>query len=266
MSRSLEPLPPSPFVEGTTYYGNGRDPRLRSPLYLVNEVDKRNVQNPTQDEHTPRIVRINEIAKFALNNIPPETNPEKEAEEEHLKRLFAFPEVIEFRAGTTVHDKVRKRNEFDEKSLKDALNAYIATGKDIKSIVDKYGDKGRPIMNRDVARVLRTNNELRLELGKYLLDKLNQSDAHCYLQERHRKNNSDIKKPIVLGYDEPMTSKEYSVLLALSMLDGTYIDVPSDQIETSEDDDGEVIYGQHRYVAFKLLGLDNRVYRSIKKR
>lgn len=254
MSRSRESLPPTPFVEGTTYYGNGRDPRLRSPLSLVNEVDKRNVQDPTQDENKPRIARIKDIAKSALNNIPPETNAEKEAEEEHLKRLFAFPDESD--------DRMFMRTSVTQERLSDALDAYIVSaGKDktIEKIISQSNENGL-ISSREVAKVLRSNNELRLELGAYLLRKV---DSLEHLPRRLI-DESEVKRPNIQGYDEVMTSKEYAVLLAISMLDGTYKHSSGDQI--IEGKYGDIEAGQHRYTALRLLDYDSRIYRYTQKK
>lgn len=260
MDRNRESLPPSTFTKGTTYYGDSRDQRFRSRDFLVND----NKKNETQEK--PRIARPDDLAKYALNNIPQETSPEKEAEEEHLKRLFAFPDERD--------DRMFMRTSVTEDSLKDALDAYRSTDSTIKKIVNEYAINGVSVPYEDVAKVLRSNDDLRIELGKYLLERLNQPEAFYYLQSRHM-NDAERKRPNIAGYDEPMTSKEYSVLLALSMLDGTFehgynhdnpLDKPSDKIYLSKYDDGLVEAGQHRWVALHLLGQQKRIYDYSEKR
>lgn len=249
MNRNHESLSPSSFVKGTTYYGDSRDQRFRSHASLANE------KNETQEK--PRIARPDDLAKYALRDIVQEPFVDKKTEEEHLKRLFVFPD--------TEDDRMFMRTSVTQDSLDDALDAYIAVNDSIKSIVNKYSKGGSYVSYREAAELIRNNNILRFELGTYLLDKLNHIDAAYYLQERHR-NDAEKKRPNVAGYDEPMTSKEYSVLLALSMLDGTYKNSPGDKIYISKLDNGRIEAGQHRYVALKLLGLENRIHGYSEKR
>lgn len=253
MNHNHEKLPSSPFVEGTRYYGDSRDYRHRPQPTLVNE------KNAVQEEQ--RIARREDIAKYALNNVLPESDVEKK-EEEHLKRLFAFPDEGD--------DRMFMRTSVTQESLSDALDAYISTDDNIKQVVNKYAKDGHQMLNLDVAKTLRENNQLRYELGTYLLHLLSQEEARYYLQERHR-SETERKRPNIAGYDEPMSSKEYSVLLALSMLDGTFKhsykdNRPVDKIYLSKYDSGRVEAGQHRWVAFHLLGLKKRIYDYSEKR
>ena len=89
------------------------------------------------------------------------------------------------------------------------------------------------------------------------MDKMKSSSLR--LPDRLIRNQQ--KRPGYRGYDAvpDLSGREYATLLALSMLDGTF--KPSrtgDAIEVSKY--GDVLQGQHRYAALKLLGLDTSPY------
>lgn len=221
-------LPPSPFGAGTTYDGQGG--------HIVPPDREKEIERPI----APRIAR--DAGSIALENTVAVSNAEgeREAKMAHMQRLFAFPDVHD--------DRMHTRTATTKESLRDALDAYIATSDDIKRIVNQFADGGY-MRQADVAAAIRDNDELRLELGKSLLDKL----SHTQFLPSRLNNDSEIKRPNVQGYDEQMTSKEYAALLAISMLDGTYKDSPGDKIYI--DRYGEVRNGQHRYAAQEVLGI-----------
>jgi len=167
---------------------------------------------------------------------------EQRAEQEHMQRLFAFPDSRD--------DRMHMRTSVTDESLRDALDAYVAADDDVKRLVDTFAE-GQLMLQRDAAEAIRSNNQLRLALGRHLLDKLN----HMPFLPSRLSNDTEIKRPNVDGYDEPMTSKEYAALLAISMLDGTYKNSPGDKIYI--DRYGEVKNGQHRYAAQEVLGIDS---------
>lgn len=234
-------LPPSPYGAGTTY--TGREKRVVSP--------------DTQAERiSPKIAKSAGAVAVERTVMPPriarEVQTTDHEQEAHLRRLFAFPD--------TADDRMYMRTSVTKESIKDALDAYIATDDDIKEVINNLTDGGY-MRQQEVAEVLRSNDVLRFELGKHLLTKL---DAMQFLPSRLN-NDTEVKRPNVQGYDEPMTSKEYAVLLALSMLDGTYKDSTGDKIYIDRYRD--VKNGQHRYAAQELLGIGkiarNREYQQI---
>ncbi len=216
-------IPPSPFGAGTTY--SGHEKRIVPP-------------RPTQSP--PRIARSVGAVGLEHTHSSSRIESERSEEEEHLRRLFAFPDASD--------DRMHMRTSVTDESLKDAENAYLATNSDIKNVIHEFVAKKFRIES-EVAESIRNDDGLRLALGKHLLDKLNRMH---YLPSRLT-NDQDIKRPNVQGYDESMTSKEYATLLAISMLDGTYKDSPGDKIYINRY--GEVKNGQHRYAAQEALGI-----------
>jgi len=98
--------------------------------------------------------------------------------------------------------------------------------------------------------MVRTDADLRYGLGSYLLEDKLPMRIHK-MPERIIHNTG--KNPKHRGYVHipGLRSQEYAVLLALSMIDGTFIGAPNgDEIERKN---GEVILGQHRAAAEELL-------------
>lgn len=119
------------------------------------------------------------------------------------------------------------------------------------AIVGKYEqqiDGNDPSMTVDA---LRTNADLRYELGSYYLrDKLPQLG----LRLPRRVAINAQKRPGHNGYTHipELRSREYAAMLALSMIDGTY-DQPGDGDKITLDSSGLVKFGQHRTAAQLLL-------------
>lgn len=248
MSQKHESLPKSPFVEGTTYGETSGNRAYRAPRSTLLNNEKKEIQEK------PRIARPEDIAKYVLNKTLAESDVEKMNEEEHLKRLFAFPDKMD--------DRMYMRTSVTEQSLADARSAYRNTTQEIKKIFNTYSDRGY-MTELEAAEALRENYLLRMELGKYLVDQLRLME---FLPSR-LSNDSEIKRPNVQGYEEILSSKEYAALLAIAMLDGTYKDSKGDPIVIgTRYDGGEVTNGQHRFAAQEVLGIGNvaknRVYRT----
>lgn len=169
-------------------------------------------------------------------------------------RLFSGEELT----GLSVEGaRVRAKEErpITETMEKDALSALErASARDdsIAAIIDGYR-KERSLALKDIPSALRSDQELRFKFGTHLADKM---DTEASSMPRRIRVNSE-KSPDVKGYEKFrfLTSREYSVLLALSMLDGSF----SNQEEASRSD--PVHYdpstdeggGQHRFAARKLL-------------
>lgn len=142
-----------------------------------------------------------------------------------------------------------RRLKVTEQSQMDAAMAYRFSDQDVKDIVGPYAREQHGAWREaDMAKVLRDDSGLRLRLGMHLLDKI---DTVGRLPKRFY--GSATKNPNYVGYRN-MTSREYAALLALSMLDGTFkAPSASDPIESEY---GDIIRGQHRYAAMKVLGID----------
>lgn len=139
-----------------------------------------------------------------------------------------------------------KRLKVTEESLSDAVLAYRFSDPEVKKIIDKY--KTDEIWREeDVNSLVRTNNELRIELGKCLLARL---EDDSYLP--YRVMIDEQKNINYIGYPQ-VSSREASALLALAMLDGTFKRSKYDPIVMRY---GDVELGQHRWAALRALGLD----------
>ena len=106
----------------------------------------------------------------------------------------------------------------------------------------------------EMVDLIRTDADLRYDLGAYLMDKLKENIDR--MPERVAVDGQ--KNPGHRGYKHlgRLTSQEYAVLLALAMLDGTYQEPSHDPIKRLPD--GSVELGQHRAAAEILLSYQVR--------
>lgn len=102
----------------------------------------------------------------------------------------------------------------------------------------------------DIVEGLRKDPALRMQLGEYLSKKIDDPNVIMAMPERVLRNTEKSAPP---GYEKlgKLSSREYTVLLALSMLDGTF-DEKSADTETY-DFNKQARSGQHRYAARTLL-------------
>lgn len=174
----------------------------------------------------------------------PET--EESPEQAYYRKLFARPEPQgRDRFGNDRDGRLKTT----EQSLQDATMAYRFADADVKEIVRNYTTKDA-WREEDIAKLVQENEELRTELGIHLLTKLHEM---THLPSRF--STSEAKNPNYDGYRR-MTSHEYAAILALSMLDGSFKASQGDAIES---DYGDIIRGQHRWAAYRALGIEQRV-------
>jgi len=116
------------------------------------------------------------------------------------------------------------------------------------------GDEG---LSASTARkAVLANDELRFTLGEYFLQKAHAAVVDGIMPKRVA-DDSNNKTPGHGGYSSSsMSSSEYSSLLALSMIDGTFSNVSAESDSIDRDDNGEIIRGQHRGAAQILLSRD----------
>ena len=139
-----------------------------------------------------------------------------------------------------------------DESRKDAALAYQLSDREVKAIVEKYATPER-WRTEDMHELIRENNKLRVELGEYILQKLESSSIA--LPDRVLRNGQ--KSINYTGYDYPnVSSHEAVALIALSMLDGTFKRTPHDPVEIDEITES-VVRGQHRWTAANILGIGN---------
>ena len=146
-----------------------------------------------------------------------------------------------------------KRLKVTNESCKDAALAYRLSDREVKAIVEKYATPER-WRTEDMHELIREKNELRVELGEYILQKLESSSIA--LPDRVLRNEQ--KNINYTGYDYPnVSSREAVALIALSMLDGTFKRTPHDPVEIDEITES-VVCGQHRWTAANVLGIGNK--------
>lgn len=105
-----------------------------------------------------------------------------------------------------------------------------------------------------VVNAIRTNPDMRLAVGKYMLDKINLfAEKHPDdLPDRVRCNGEKAPKGLIAEYIKTrISSREYVALLCLAKLDGSFNGLMADDIEIGSD--GNVIVGQHRVAADMIL-------------
>lgn len=98
---------------------------------------------------------------------------------------------------------------------------------------------------------IRTNADLRYALGNYFLTSKLPSKLH---KMPNRILGNSEKSPNHNGYKGlHLTSREYASMLALAMIDGTFMGTPQGDEILTRPSDGSVIVGQHRAAAMELL-------------
>lgn len=105
-----------------------------------------------------------------------------------------------------------------------------------------------------VVNAIRTNPDMRLAVGKYMLDKINLfAKKHPDdLPDRVRCNGEKAPKGLIAEYIKTrISSREYVALLCLAKLDGSFNGLMADDIEIGSD--GNAIVGQHRIAADMIL-------------
>lgn len=128
---------------------------------------------------------------------------------------------------------------------------------ELGEIITDYLAEHNQLKNVDTVQVIREDQNLRTLISEYLFTKLQVMITD--MPERVRKNTN--KTPGYPGYEAfgPLTSEEYVILLALSMLDGTFNYDSEDAVNrTYSGPTYEVKHGQHRTAAELLLGITPR--------
>lgn len=123
-----------------------------------------------------------------------------------------------------------------------------------------------PLLDSDIAELFdggdhirdaREDQHKRAQLATLLNTKLQKLLDEGKLPSRIQANTR--KGPKVAGYPYDVSSRNYAVLLALSMLDGTFhgqLNPEGDEIEY--DANGRAVVGQHRAAALQLLENDKQ--------
>ncbi len=125
------------------------------------------------------------------------------------------------------------------------------TDQNINHIINRYTSSENINDPKQIVEMIRTNSDLRYDLGKYLLEEKLPSRIHK-MPKRIIDNSG--KNPNHQGYQHlrNLSSREYTILVALSMIDGSYQN-PAKGDEIHKDNDGNITTGQHRAAAAELL-------------
>ena len=185
------------------------------------------------------------LENYNLSQDFSDIDTEERIKQLHYEAIFSAPIP---KGRDRFGNDLDKRLKVTEESLSDAVLAYRFSDLEIKKIIDKY--KTEEIWREeDVNSLVRTNNELRVELGKCLLARLGKDSYLPYRVMIDEQKNINY-----IGYPQ-VSSREASALLALAMLDGTFKRSKHDPIVVKY---GDVQIGQHRWAALKALGIDRR--------
>lgn len=142
-----------------------------------------------------------------------------------------------------------------EAAAKDALQLAMTVDQRLGDIIlenpavqhnFKLGAAHKPL-----SELLRTDNNLRLTVGTYLLDKLKNHIHPNVLPFQARRETG--KGTPVPGYEDVRSNNEYIALLALGMLDGTFDPQRAGTDTVAYDRHKDTGPGQHRYAAMQLL-------------
>ena len=192
--------------------------------------------------------RVRTATVFSQNEVAEAQEFSEVRHKKHLEKIFAFPEGTVDDLGRSLDD----RKSVTQESLKDARTAFLSTTAEdgrVREIFEAY-NSGHYVGDVQAAEMLRTNNELRVAIGEYFIDKI----ATMGHQMPARVYDNGMKTPQARGYGgAEMTSREYASLLALSMLDGTFKAARAAHDPILVGESGVVELGQHRYAAHLLL-------------
>ena len=153
-------------------------------------------------------------------------------------------ETLEKYKFTEVNDQSRN-------AAIDRLKTVRQADKNINNLINLFQQSDNIVEPKDVVEMIRTNTDLRYALGEYLLEK-KLPERLNNMPERIVRNTN--KNPNHRGYGHlpNLSSREYAVLLALSMIDGSFQE-PARGDEVERDASGRPVLGQHRGAAEELL-------------
>ena len=200
--------------------------------------------------------------------------PPKQAQERESKNLRELWDVIlsptatdeqceqarQTYARRQLSEGIKGRDKVSIKGFYSSMNWLKAlAGTNIKGIIDEHApydvETGFDGFKKTINEI-RKNHLLRCQLLKFFGGKLEviRQLSPDDLPERVKHNDpGNLKHSNRPGYPDKMTSSEYAVVLALSMLDGSFNPELEENIESDRRKDGTPIYGQHREAAHVVL-------------
>lgn len=221
-------------------------PSLESPAHAQPEV------SAEKDPRYERLFAPPEIQgdtgednlKFDYGKLWAETD-EEVAELEAYQRGYDR-QVEERRAAE--EQKFRVTEDSERKAFSRLIRA-MSYDEALEEIVRRRQAEKHIQSSLEMVDLIRTDADLRYDLGAYLMDKLKEN----IYKMPDRVAVDRQKTPEHIGYKHlgRLSSQEYAVLLALAMLDGTYHEPDHNPIKRLPG--GQVELGQHRAAAEILL-------------
>jgi hypothetical protein len=211
---------------------------------------------PVEKERNPRLEQIFAPLpkKDHLKSLPKQqiAIDVGQGQEEYSKQQWEADRVNRIRKD--VLDKIPQETEFSRRNSVSFLGALQSRDHKAAAILGRYKDEFGIKDDDRLVDLVRSNVDLRYELGSYFLDKI---QAHASeMSDRVRRNTQKNPNHRTWRHLGSMGSRAYASLIALSMLDGTFIDPDHDPVEY--DDQGKVKLGHHRDAAFDLLTIPEK--------
>ncbi len=185
---------------------------------------------------------------------PQREHDREEREKVRFAEVFAAPKRVARDRFGNRRDRLSGMN---EETIRDAQETMKCIKNEaIKSTLeDELTRLGLRLGTEEAVTAIRTNDELRLRLAKAVLAELNAIRWQLPEQLRSDAHGKSTHHP---GYSSNMNTLEYAALLAISMLDGTFLRKNSvaDEVQIIDTSmDTKINNGQHRMAALRALNL-----------
>ncbi len=177
----------------------------------------------------------------------------KEADYDFLISDDYDPSKVDVEDAAVRLEGREKIDDYTRNAAKHTLDSLLNRDGFIKDVIGEFAarDQINPKDTLGLVDYIRENVDVRMELGRAFLRRIEVLAEDGQLGDRITKKQKVSDYP---GYprDITMSSQEYSALLALSLIDGTF-DNRNETNDTTYDQNGKIIRGQHRDAAFKAL-------------
>jgi hypothetical protein len=212
--------------------------------------------SPELDRFDERVRELTEPLETDVDGMPFEDEPVRENYFDHLyDPNYEPPNDVE--AAAVRNPKGVPISENSLNAAKEAINS-LATNPFLMQIINPEGALDSEVDSKEIMNNIRSSYLTRCRLFEYLTSRLNNLavDNPRALEDRVRSNSEgNLKTPNHLGgdyYKDRMRSREYAVVLAIAMIDGSFDVDRQDKIITHYRD-GKGRCGMHRDSARVLL-------------
>lgn len=204
--------------------------------------------------NSTRVHTLDELSRYQQNDViaPLIQQQEMERREQRLVTLFGVPESKPRDRFGNVQDRVSLITQESKQEAAQSISAI--NDLELRAIIDAHTVG---LSSAQSVEKIFSDESTRIDIAKYLMQKVaKNADLMPDRVKGHREKSGNHP-----GYPQNMSSKEYAALLALSMLDGTFISKRSigDPVEfVSRGNNTDINGGQHRLAALQLLDLDSK--------